>query len=439
MSKSDLPMHRRTFLLGTAAIGAGAAFGTVAGSLPAFADAAPTIPEATVRLACNPYGNHAWVVLAGRKGFLKDVGITLSPPEPKVLLEEQTIPQLENHEIDASTLYLGNVTGAIDKLPNIKPFFIHSYWVGNVILVAPDSGLKTVDEFLAEGLPWAEASKKAMAQLKGIDVVVPPNPSTYPWMNFAYGFAGLKMEDSNIIALDDPKAVQLALSGGVKVASPGGGVQIYQLSKQAGWKVLMGTSQMVKNIESGPGSEVNNLLNYDCLVTTQEYLDKNNETAMRLCSALYRTVDYMFGPNQTEALTTYAPFINAAAGSDLDASAIQYIFTELDPFLSWKEQEHIWTDPSYPLFYKNLYDFQIESYKKAGTIANKDYDVEDFFQAKKLWEQMNGFKKEYDALAAKAAGASLSDDKKKLADQAKAQYDAYNFLDAARFLKAALA
>jgi ABC-type nitrate/sulfonate/bicarbonate transport system substrate-binding protein len=439
MSKSGPGMPRRTFLLGSGAAVAAAA-GGVTRSIPAYAQSTPTIPSATLRLACNPYGNHAWVVLAGRKGFLKDVGITLSPPDPKVLLEEQSIPQLENHEIDASTMYLGNVSAAIDKIPNIKPFFLHSYWVGNVILVAPDSGIKTVDEFIAEGLPWAEAAKKAMAQLKGVDVVVPPNPSTYPWLNFAYGFAGLKMEDSNIVALDDPKAVQLALSGGAKVASPGGGVQIYQLQKQAGWKVLMGTSQMVKYIKGGPGSEVNNLLNYDCLVATQEYLDKNHDTALRFCSALYRTIDYMFGAHQTEALGAYAPFINAAAGSDLDASAIQYIFSQLDPFLTWNDQKSVWEDPAYPLYYKNLYTYQLNAYKKAGTIANKDYDLDDFFQAKKLWTDMNDLKTKYDGLAGKVAAAgAVSDDRKKLINEAKSQYDNYNFLDAARFLQAALA
>jgi ABC-type nitrate/sulfonate/bicarbonate transport system substrate-binding protein len=408
--------------------------------VPAFAETAPTIPPATVRLACNPYGNHAWVVLAGRKGFLKDVGITLNPPEPKVLLEEQSVPQLENHEIDASTMYLGNVTAAIDKIPNIKPFFVHSYWVGNRILVAPDSGLKTVDDFIDAGLSWKDASSKTMAQLKGLDVVVPPNPSTYPWMNFAYSFAGLKMDDSNIIALDDPKAVQLALSGGAKVASPGGGVQLYQLEKQAGWKVLMSTAQMLKYVKSGPGSDINNLLNYDCLVATQEYLDQNNDTAQRFCSALYRTVDYMFGPNQTEALASYAPFINAAAGSELDAAAIKFIFEVLDPFLSWKNQESVWEDPNYPLYYKNLYTYQLDAYKKAGTIANKDYDLDDFFQARKLWQAMNAEKIKYDGLVAKVATAgNLSDDRKKLLDEAKKQYGNYNFLDAARFLQAALA
>ena len=440
MSKSDLLLPRRTFLLGTTGVVAGAAAGNILRSVPAFAQTAPTIPSATVRLGCNPYGNHAWVVLAAREGFLKDVGITLDPPEPKVLLEEQSIPQLENHEIDASTLYLGNVTAAIDKIPNIKPFFIYSYWIGNMILVAPDSGIKTVDEFIAEGLSWKDASSKAMAQLKGVDVVVPPNPSTYPWMNFAYAFAGLKMEDSNIIALDDPKAVQLALSGGAKAASPGGGVQIYQLQKQAGWKILMSTGQMLKYVKNGPGSDINNLLNYDCLVTTQEYLDQNHDTALRLCSALYRTIDYMFGPHQTEALAAYAPFINAAAGSDLDASAIKYIFEQLDPFLYWKTQQSIWQDPNYPLYYKNIYTYQLDAYKKAGTIADKDYDLDDFFQAKKLWEEMNAQKTKYDDLAAKVATAgNVSDDRKKLLDEAKSQYDGYNFLDAVRFLQAALA
>lgn len=439
MSKSDLLIPRRKFLLGSAGLVAGAAASGLMRSVPAFAQTAPSIPAATVRMACNPYGNHAWIVLAARAGFLQDVGITFDPPDPKVLLEEQTVPQLINKEIDASTMYLGNITAALDKLPTIKPFFIYSYWIGNRILVAPDSGLKTVDEFMAEGLAWPEAASQTMMQLKGVDVVVPPNPSTYPWMNFAYGFAGLTMEDSNIIALDDPKAVQLALSGGAVAAAPGGGVQLYQLQQQAGWKELMSTGQMVKYIESGPGSDVNNLLNYDCMITTQEYIDGNRDTMLRLCSAYYRTVDYMFGPQQKEALSTYAPFINAAAGSDLDADAISFIFQQLDPFLGWKDQASIWEDPSYPLYYKNLYDYQIAAHIKAGTIADQEYDVDEFFQAKSLWQEMNGQKTKYEELVATAATAELSDDRKKLLDDAKVQYDHYNFLDALRFAEAALA
>jgi ABC-type nitrate/sulfonate/bicarbonate transport system substrate-binding protein len=440
VNNADFLIPRRKFLLGSTGVIAGAVGGSLLHSASAIAQSTPTIPTATVRLACNAYGNHAWVVLAGRKGFLKDVGITLDPPEPKVVLAEQSITQLENSEIDVSTIYLGNVTAAIDKLPNIKPFFIHSFWVGNSILVAPDSGFKTVDEFIAEGLPWEEASRKTMAQLKGVDIVVPPNPSTYQWMNFAYSFAGLKMEDSKVIALEDPKAVQLAISGGVKVASPGGAVQIYQLEHQAGWKLLMGTSQMVKYVKGGAGTTINNLLNYDCMILTQKYLDEHHDTVLRLCSALYRTVDYMFGPEQMTALAEYAPFINANAGSELDASSIKFIYEVLDPFLTWKDQERLWTDKSSPLYYESLYKYQLDALKKAGTIAKKDYDLDDFFQAKKIWTEMNAQKTKADELTTKVkSGGKLSSERQRLVDAAQAQYKGYNFLDAVRFLEAALA
>lgn len=440
MQKMDLLIPRRKFLLGGAGVVAGAAASGLLRTVPAFAQSMPTIPAATVRLACNPYGNHAWVVLAARKGFLKDVGIELDPPEPKVVIINQSVPQLENGEIDVSTMYLGLVTAAIDKTPNIKPFFVHSYWAGNTILVAPDSGFKTVDEFVAEGMKWEDAASATMMQLKGQDIVVPPNPSTYPWMNLAYSFAGLKMEDSNVIALEDPKAVQLAISGGVKAAAPGGAVQIYQLSQQAGWKTLMSTGQMVKYVEGGTNTAINNVLNYDCLITTQKYIDDNHDTVLRLCSALYRTIDYMFGAEQLTALAEYAPFINANSGSDLDAAAIKYIFEVLDPFFTWNDQSKLWADTTYPLYYENIYKSQLDAYKKEGKIADQDYDLNEFFQAKKIWEEMNGQKIKADELMAKIkAGGALSEDRQKLVDAAQAQYNGYNFLDAVRFLEAAAA
>lgn len=428
---------RRRFLRDSGLVGAAGLTGL--GLMPAMAQDIPTIPPATVRLASNPYTNHAWVMLAARQGFLADVGITIDPADPKIVLIQQSVPQLQNDEIDISTMYVGMITSAIDKLPDIKPFFVHSYWAGNTILTAPDSGFKTVDDFLAEGMPWEEAAKAAMAQLAGQEIVVPPNPSTYPWMNLAYGYAGLTMEDSSIVALEDPRAVQLALSGRIKFAAPGGAVQIYQLQNQAGWRPVMSTGQMLANVPGGPGSPINNVLNYDLLITTQSYIDENRETVLRLCSALYRTIDYMFGPDQEEALSAYAPFINANAGSDLDAASIKFIFEVLDPFFTFAQQEQIWTDPDYPLYYKNIYEFQLSEYKKAGTIADQDYDIDEFFQARSLWLEMNEQKKRAEALLASTERQSLSEERKALVALAEQHYGWHNYLDSVRFLEAALA
>ena len=205
-----------------------------------------------------------------------------------------------------------------------------------------------------------------MMQLKDKQIAVPVNPSTYPWMNLAYSFAGLTMDDSEVIRIDDPKAVQLGLAGRIPLAAPGGAVQIYQLQFQAGWKVVMSTNQMVKHVPTGTGTSVNNVLNYDLFITTQRYIDENRETILRMSSAIYRTLDYIFGPKQEEALTAYAPYINAHAGSNLDAAAIKYIFEVVDPFYQWADQERIWTDRDYNLNYRNIYEYQLGEYRKKG-------------------------------------------------------------------------
>ena len=430
---------RRKFLEAAGATAAGTAL--LSSGLPraSFAQsmAMPKIPQKTVTLGTMPFTNHAWCVLLGRTGHLADVGITLDPTEPKVVLERHAIPQLHNGEIDMTTAYVGLITGALDKLPDIKPFHVYSFWAGNAILAHPDSDIKTIDDFIAEGQTWEAASHNTMMQLKDKQIAVPVNPSTYPWMNLAYSFAGLTMDDSEVIRIDDPKAVQLGLAGRVPLAAPGGAVQIYQLQFQAGWKVVMSTNQMVKHVPTGTGTSVNNVLNYDLFITTQRYIDENRETILRMSSAIYRTLDYVFGPRQIEALSAYAPFINAHAGSDLDAAAIKYIFEVVDPFYSWSDQERIWTDRDYNLNYRNIYEYQLAEYRKKGTIADRDYDLDNFFQAKNVWEELRDLKTKADGLMAKAQGLSM--ERQKIADAARQHYDGYNFLDAVRFMEAALA
>lgn len=410
----------------------------VPGTVPAQASTMPSIPEKTVRLGTMPYTNHAWCSLIGREGYAADVGITFEPKDPKVVLERQMMPQLMNGDIDVTTAYVGLITGAIDKLPEIKPIHVYSFWAGNAILAHPDSGIKTIDDFMADGLSWKDASHETMMQLKDKKIAVPVNPSTYPWMNLAYSFAGLTMDDSDVVRIDDPKAVQLGISGRIPLAAPGGAVQIYQLQFQAGWKVVMSTNQMVKHVPTGTATAVNNVLNYDLFIATQSFIDNNRDTVLRMSGAIYRTLEYIFGPKQNQALSSYAPFINAQAGSDLDVEAIKYIFDVVDPFYLWKDQEKIWTDRNFNMHYRNIYEYQLAEYRKKGTIEDKDYDLDDFFQAKNIWEEMRDLRAKSESLMAKASGESLSDDRKVIMAAAKKHYDGYNYLDAARFMEAAL-
>jgi len=147
----------------------------------------------------------------------------------------------------------------------------------------------------------------------------------------------------------------------------------------------------------------------------------------------------MFGPDQQTALSQYAPFINANAGSELDADAIKFIFEVLDPFFNFDAQEKVWTDPEFPLFYRNIYEFQLAEYRRAGTIEDRDYDLDEFFQARTLWMEMRDQRDRADTLFASIEGQSLSDERQALVDSARQHYGWYNFLDSVRFLEAALA
>ncbi len=401
--------------------------------------AAPAIPAVTAKFSMVSYTNHTWPIIGVRNGYFDDIGMKLDPADGRIVFENQSVPLLQNKEVDISTIFVGVLTPALDKIKNIKPFLIHSFWQGNTILTGPNSGFKTLDDFMAEGKPFLEAAKLTVAQLKGQKLTVPPTISTRPWLSFVYDFAGLKLEDSDLVMLEDPNAVQLAISGGVPFASPAGAVQIYQLQFQANWRPLISTRQMVK-FATGEGAEkVKNLLNFDGFAATTDYIAANKDTIHRFNSVMYRTMADVFGPNQKAELEKQVPFVNAANGSSLDAAAIKFIFEQLDPFFPWEAQEAIWTDKTNPLHYLNVYDFQVKKFIKEGALPAGTYDLDDFFIAKTLWQEAVALKKKAAELAAKADAASLPADRKVLAEAGKSWAKKYNFLDAVRFLEAALA
>jgi len=436
-SNQMLDRRRMLKLVGGSAAGA-ALLNLAPGSIARALAAAPEIPAVTTRFSMVSYTNHTWPIIGIRNGFFDDVGIKLQPADGRIVFENQTVPVLENGEVDISTIFVGVLTPALDKIKNIHPFLIHSYWQGNTILTGPDSGFKTVDDFMGEGKTFLEAAKLTVEQMKGRKLTVPPTISTRPWLEFVYGFAGMKLEDSELVMLEDPNAVQLAVSGGSPFAAPAGAVQIYQLQFQANWRPLISTRQMVKYAGGEGGAPVQKILNYDGFAATSDYIAANKDTIHRFNSALYRTMAGVFGPNQMTELEKQVPFVNAANGSTLDAAAIKFIFSQLDPFFPWEAQPRLWADAGDPLYYKNVYTYQVQKFIDDKTIAPGKYDLDELFVAKSIWQEAMAMKDQAASLAAKADAAKLSDKSRALAEAGKTWSARYNYLDAVRFLEAAL-
>lgn len=426
-------MKRRNFLVTSAAAG-GALL------LPrtyARAQTVPAIPEVNVRFGGFAVTNHAWTVLASQKGFLRDVGITMNGGAPRSLLETQVVPSLMNGELDITSYWFGLAIQQLDRVPNLHPILVYSYFRGNTIVGRPDL-YKSVDEFVAEGMDWPEAAAAAVEQMRGKRFAITASPSTYPWNEFALGMGNMSMADTETVPVEDPRAVQLAISNNVDFAAPGGAVQVYQLQFQAGWKPIISTRQMLEHMTGGVGSPLNSLLNYDLIQTTTEYLENNRDTVFRFVGAMYKTLDYIFGENQMQALNEYAPFINAQTGAQMDADAIKFIFEDLDPFFQWKDQAEVWENTDSPLHYRNIYTYQINQFVQQGTIPDKEYDLDEIFRAKSIWQEMAEMKGRTERMLDSLTG-EIGPDRQALLDQARFHYDSFNFLDAERFAAAATA
>src|SRR5687767_12184302 len=95
-TKSSFDASRRAVVKGFGALGASALALSNSPFALAQSDPAAGIPEVTLRWGALPFTNHAWPVLASRKGFLKDVGITMTggdlPGTPRIINEKQVIP-----------------------------------------------------------------------------------------------------------------------------------------------------------------------------------------------------------------------------------------------------------------------------------------------------------------------------------------------------------
>ena len=414
--------------------------GVAIGGLPPLARIAtaqdlPSIEleKVSVRWGSLPSTNQAWVVLGSQKGFLEDVGISMANGVPKIVQEPQAIAQVNNDELDICGHYFGGIIQALNRVDNIRPFFCYSYFQGRTILSPPDAGIKSVEEFLNEGMSWSEAANAAMAQIKGQQFAIMNAPSVLPWINLALEQGGLKLEDTEAIPLEDPRVVQLALSGQVNFASPAGAVQIYQLQHQAGWKSLIDMPLMVESMPEGKAA-LSDFLHYDLIMCTEDYLNGNTETIYRATTAMFRTLDYMFGPDRMTAYAEYAPFINAANGSNLDAVAIRYIFDVMDPFFPFSDQEVIWENADSPLYYKNIYEPQIQRLIENGTLPDRTYDLDKMFVAKSIFEDLRDMKKSSEAILAKVDD-SLEGEKRAIVEAAVQHFKNFNYYDSDRLLR----
>ena len=133
--------------------------------------------------------------------------------------------------------------------------------------------------------------------------------------------------------------------------------------------------------------------------------------------------------------------MNAAQGLTLTPEEVGTIWESIDPMWTFEDQgPFLWDDPTAGTYIQTGLEVKIQELIGNGTLSGDgNYDMDQFLVARDLFNELRDLQAQADGLFAEAAGmAELSASQAGLVADAQVFYDNYNFLDATRWLNAAL-
>jgi hypothetical protein len=109
----------------------------------------------------------------------------------------------------------------------------------------------------------------------------------------------------------------------------------------------------------------------------------------------------------------------------------------LSPHSDFEFQKKYCDDTNSALYYRTAFDAAVKFNIDKGVLPAGQYDADDVIWACDVYHDLVELKDASDKLMSQISGKTLSADKQALVDQAKAQYDNFNYLDSYRMLRVA--
>ncbi|MCR8550525.1 hypothetical protein M4578_22105 [Salipiger sp. P9] len=389
------------------------------------------IPEVDVNLAMWPYANNMLGIIGLKQGWFEEVGIAL-PEGDAIVSIEQSNARLTNGELDASEDYVPALIEVYASMPHVQHVLTMTTFVGQHVLANPELGVRSWSDFIAEGQTKDEAFRSVIGQMRGKRVVFSTNAGTRPFVNTILELGGLTTADVEVDVLADSRIVQLAQSGQIDFAIPGGAAQNVQV-QDIGYQRMVGVPDLIAGLPAGD-SRVINAFGFGGLTLQSEMIAQDRETVLRLVSVYYRILDQIENDPNT-ALSYLIPYLSAATGEDVDLGDLERLWTGGDFYVPWSfgRQAELEADESSELYYEAIIGAQIAAAQAGGVVpAALELTADKITAAPGIYKDMVALKEGYETLLADHPDLSGA-----LVEQAAAFYDGRNYLDAYRFLRSA--
>ncbi|QIE56757.1 ABC transporter substrate-binding protein [Pikeienuella piscinae] len=399
---------------------------------PAEPEPGVEIPSATVNFGMRPYADNTFYVIAMKKGWFEEVGVTIGPDELGMKVNDTNVNALLlNGQLDLASQYCPLMLPTYRSSDKLKCIAFTDTFLGAAILANPELGLKPVSEYIEEGMSFEDAMAKGLAPLEGKTLIVPPVISNRPFTDAAAEFSGV---DWDIEVLEDARSLVLARSGQIDFVNPEGAPVVYTLM-QAGWTRVLGIGDLFAHAPGGAGSSVAPLVAIVGVGANADYVNENQNTVLRFLSVVWRTIDAV--GKDPSLYELQAPYLNSVAGTDLDAKGLEATVAALHPFAPFEDGETYFRDPESVLYYGNAWGALIEEFTEKGILPDEGMEPDDIVWAASIWKQMSDYRVKSEELIEALEGETLSDEAGKLLEQAKLHYERFNYLDAYRFAAAA--
>jgi hypothetical protein len=399
---------------------------------PAPPEPGTTIPAASVQFGMRPYADNTFYIIGIRKGWFKDVNITIEPqPEGLKVTDTNVTALLLNGQLDLISEYCPLMLPLYKTTRLLKCIAFTNNSIGETILANPKLKLKTFKDYMKEGKDFKTALHDTLAPLQGKTLVGAPELSDRPFEELSQQMSGVTWK---LQIMEDSKSLVLAKSDQIDFINPEGTPIVYLLEK-AGWTPLLNNDDIITNAAGGVDSPVERLVAVVGMGANANFVNAHPNTVLRFLSVVWRIMDEM--KKDPSLFDIQAPYLNSVAGTDFDGKGVAEVVNSLDPFAPFEYGKTFYEDTKSARYYKNLYTAIIDDYVAHNIVPKGAVTPDQFIWGAAIWKQAMEYKTKTDALMAGLQGKTLAVDKKAQLDKAKQLYDWYDYLDAFRLATAA--
>jgi ABC-type nitrate/sulfonate/bicarbonate transport system substrate-binding protein len=280
-------------------------------------------------------------------------------------LEPNEIQAFARGSVDVASGALGSLIPLVPRAENMRVIGNNDQFRGFAFIVRKDGGFETYQD-LADPMSPDEASRQAIAQMKGKTIVTIPS-SFEATIDATLAQAGLSKDNVQIQSFNESSSAAIAFIRGSGDIFVGGLPETVKLL--TGENASKYTT-LVRNQQMGPAG-----LWFSNFAVSQKFLEGERETVLKLLAVWYRTVRYI-REQPDKALKPMVNYLAEHTGGGIDLAAAKKQVPEFVYFQTLEESKDTAFNPQSQTYWRIAAEHLVEQNQKLGKIPKEGFTLD---------------------------------------------------------------